>query len=685
VTLELNSTDRSTLFSMRAFARSGLEAMDWVAFVFAACAAVWHGTLLTRTTNDNFLHLTLAQQLLAGEWPVRDFFGHGWVLQYSLSAAADAILGHRLLAESVVIGICWAIAVYVVFVLVRRLGGTRVAAVAAALMLIVCDARGYSYPKGIVYAVAALLWWNYLGAPSTRRAVALGAWAAVAFYWRPDHGVFVAAGIALAMIAAHGWRAQTFTRTAVAAVTMVALLAPFFVYVQAVLGLPEFVQTGFVQAEVEHTSQGPHEWPLLRYAGHIVTIAPAEPYAPIVGIRWSAAAGRDARKAVLARYGLTPLATDDNRVTRVRLSESSLGQIHAILNEPAVEDTAGIDRSRGTLSADTWPAWQRWSYRHALLRLRVLPALDAQDRVTELDVALLYAVPLLLIIASPWLWRHLSGGASPLSLTAFALFALLVDFAMLRHPFSARAPDGVVLPAVALGCMIAAVWQAGHRTGRVPRLAFRFVALVLACLGVAAVAGAGQFGERASVLTGRWRSAKRARAAWTEVYHELASSPPLAYYLDRPARVSIRLAAYVRACVPATDRVLVLWFEPEIYYYSDRLMAQRHLVFPPAWSGLPIEQRMTLDKVRRFAPPIALARRSALQAYTRATYPALMSYVDRQYRLSATFNDDGEEYEVLARRDRAPVGSFGPQQWPCYSTAPSPWSRVGRRPDAVED
>jgi hypothetical protein len=161
------------------------------------------------------------------------------------------------------------------------------------------------------------------------------------------------------------------------------------------------------------------------------------------------------------------------------------------------------------------------------------------------------------------------------------------------------------------------------------------------------------------------------------VYDELSASPPLSYFVDKRARFSLRLAAYVRECVPRNERLLVLWFEPEIYYYSDLLMAQRHLVFAPTWAKVAHEQRMTLDRIAHFAPPVVLARRSALDGYAGASYPGVADYVEREYRLDSTVPDDGEEYLIFARRDRAVVRSFGSGKWPCFVGHSSQWSRVG--------
>jgi hypothetical protein len=565
-----------------------------------------------------------------------------------------------------------------VFGLVRRLTGSTTIAALSALLLIVAGARGYSYPKGIVYAVAATLWWGYVSKPGAARIAAFGAWAAAAFYWRPDHGVYIALAIVLAALVAHGLRPTMLLRCSLAGAVTLALTAPFLLYVHLVVGLPEYVQTGFVQAQVEHTTHGTHEWPLVRYAGQILAIDPAEDYAPVVTIRWTPASSPESRREVLARYDLTPLASDDDLIDRVRLSERAIGNVRGLVNEHLVEDTAGIDRSTATLPSSSWPTWQRWAFTSRLLRVRVLPSLDAHARASEFTVAWFYALPFLLLVATPWAARFLSNLATPPRLAAFALLALIVDVGMLRNPFPARAPDAVVLAAIAYGCCVAMLWRAATAARMVWRLPLRIFTIALVIAVTTNVAGAGEFAERVNWLAGQWTSVRRARGAWDEARGELLSSPPLRYFQDRPAGVSLRLAAYVRACVPPSDRLLVLWFAPEIYYHSDRLMAQRHLVFAPAWSSLPHEQRMTLEKVRRFAPPVALARLSALDRDARATYPGVVEYVDREYQRAGIIEESNEQYVVLARRDRLPLRTFGEQQWPCYTSDPSPWERVGR-------
>jgi hypothetical protein len=178
-----------------------------------------------------------------------------------------------------------------------------------------------------------------------------------------------------------------------------------------------------------------------------------------------------------------------------------------------------------------------------------------------------------------------------------------------------------------------------------------------------AMATAGQFGERLGYLAGDWRSVARLRGAWSDTARRLVASPPLRYWDGADGTVSIRFAKYANACVPPSDRIAVLWFAPEIYYYSDRLMAIRHLVFAPGLAS-PIEQRRTAEKFIRSSPPVVFAQ-SGVWTYTRTVFPELVADVERDYVQAGSLDDD-EGYLVLVRRDRTATGTWGPRAWPCF-------------------
>jgi len=652
------------------------RSVDPTCLALAVVAGLWHAILMTRAANDNFMHMTLARQWLAGEWPVRDFFDQGLLLQFGLSAMAELVFGHRLLAEALVVGAAWAIATYLVFHVVRDLTGSRIAALAAGVLLIVAGARGYAYPKGIVYAGTALLWWGYQRTPTRAGMVALGAWVTLAFYWRPDHAFNVGVATALGVLLVHGVGRAALTHLAVAGATALVLVAPFLLYIQLVLGLPDYVRSGLVLVTAEHTTHGPHEWPLLRLPGRILVVGPAEPHAPTATLRWTPDSTSAAREDVLTRYGLTPTEIDGPTV-RVRLSERALTDLRALIDEPIVEDTGGVDRSSAALDAP-WPILERWRFRHAWLRLRLLPDLTPRERAAELGVALFYLIPLVAIAAAPWMRRHLPGVATGWQIAAFAAFALLVNLSMLRRPFPARLPDPVVLTAIVLALVVVWLWRAAGGFGPLRRGLVRTVATATVAATLTLTGATSGFFASMDELTGRWLSLERAGAAWGGLYRELVASPPLAHYRDRSARFSLRLAAYVRECTAPDDRLLVLWFEPEIYYYADRLIAQRHLIFAPEWVALDREQQMALDRIARFRPPIVLARRERGDIGARVSYPPVVEYVEREYHLAATPASGGDEYPIFVRRDRPASRTFEPEGWPCFTPMPTEWARVGR-------
>ena len=636
-----------------------------VGVLIAALAAVLQMAQESAPLNDDFSHLALSRQLLGGDLPVRDFVESGITLTYGLSAAAQSLFGHRLLAEAIVIGLAFLISTYAVFALVRTLTGSTVAAASAAIMLPLAGPRGYSYPKIISYAVAAMLWWLYVRKPSRPAAIGLGVWTALAFSWRPDHGVYVAIGVVLAMVAAHGFRRSTLTRGALSATTALVLLLPFFTFVQRTQGLRSYAVDGFSQAETHHTVMDSHPWPRwpIHRLADIVQFAPAETFAPAVSLRWAEGTTPEARTAVLARHHLAVVAEEDQRTTRVRLTDTDPRAIVALINEAAVSDTAGLDRSSASVPMSEWPPWQRVRFRNGWLRLRLFAGLDEQRDAGEAAVTLFYLLPVVAVLVIAPLRRYLAVPVTPAAILAFCAFVAVVDAGVIRTPYSLRAADGVVMPAILLGLLVGVGLTMATNGGRLRRIVLDSAVVALILFAMTAMATAGQFGERVGYLAGDWRSMARLRGAWSDTASRLVASPPLRYWEGAHGTVSIRFAQYANACVPPSDRIAVLWFAPEIYYYSDRLMAIRHLVFAPGLVS-PVEQRRTSEKFNRTSPPVVFAE-SGVWTYTRTVFPELVADVERDYVQAGSLDDD-EGYLLLVRRGRAATGIWGPRAWPCF-------------------
>jgi hypothetical protein len=637
-----------------------------VGVLIAILAALYRIALGSSLTNDDFSHLTLSRQVLGGDLPVRDFVESGITLTYGLSAASQMLFGHRLLAEAIVVAIAFFVSTYAVFTLVRTLTGSTIAGALAALLLPLAGPRGYSYPKIVVYAVAAMLWWSYARKPSRRAAVALGAWAALAFLWRPDHGVYAAAGAVLAVAGTHGFRRQTLTRTALSGATAIAIVLPFFIFVASVQSVPSYVRDGFGEARTIHTVMDSHAWPRwpINRLADIAHFAPASEFAPIVLVRWPEGTTPDGRAAVFTHHHLTAVEEDGDRATRVRLGDTGTKAILALINDPAISDTAGINRSSASIPLSEWPPWERLRFRYGLLRLRVFPALNELNAAGEAAATLFYLLPLVVVLlAAAPLRRRLAVPVTPTAIIAFCGFAAVVNAGILRTPYGLRAADGIVMPAILLGCLIGMALNLTADGGRARRLGLGTAAAVLVLFVVTAMSTVGQFGERIGSITSEWRSAL-ARGERPDMVSRLVASPPLRYWDSAAnAPVSIRFAQYAAACVPPSERVAVLWYAPEIYYYSNRLMAIRHLVFAPGLAS-PDEQHRTAEKFTRSSPPVVFAG-ALMSTITRPVFPELIADVDRDYVQAGSLDDD-EGYLLFVRRDRTPTGTWGPRAWPCF-------------------
>ena len=615
--------------------------------------------------NDDFMHRAYALQFMAGEWPIRDFFDYGMVLMYVTSALAQLVFGYRLLAEAIVIGVMVAVSAFLVFQLVRRATESTAAAILSTLLFVVAMPRGYGYPKLIVYAVAAVLWWRYVWKPTPSRAIVLGVWTAIAFYWRPDHGAYLAMGVVLAMIAAHGSSPRTLRECARAGLVTVALVFPWLVFAAVQMqGLGRYVEIGMTAAVEEHIAgQEVPEWPLVQVSD-FVSVDRRELYAPSIGLRWTRDSTPESRQQVIDRYGLTIVSTRDEVSQTARVSERTIDAVRALVAEPILEDTDGIDRGAAQISSSTWPPSQRRRFEHWWLRLHVLPRLNQPVQGGELATILLYIMPLVAMILAIPLKSYLPPAVGAGPLIAFAVFALAVDLGVLRTPFHVRVGDAIVLPGIVMGILVALAVRATRERSTLTKWLARGAMGVVLVLLMKSLAGAGQSAERVNWVAGEWESLNRARGAWEEVTGRLTSSPPIDYWRNRNPEVTLRLAAYARECVPQSERILVLWFAPEIYYYSERLMATRHAFFLAQFGDLPYEREMEIEKVRRSPPAIVFTKSNSERA-VREAFPQMMELVDREYHPAASV-EDGDRYLILVQNDRVPVRDYGTDRWPCY-------------------
>ena len=223
------------------------------AAAMALFTVTWRLLTFSGFSNDHYVHLARAQQMLLGDWPIRDFVDPGLPLMYAASAAARLVGGRALGIELSLVAGALALAAALTVVAAARLSGSVLIASAVSWLGVVINPRSYSYPKRGLYAVLAALLCRFARDLSKPRVLALAVLTVVAFLFRHDHGVFIGIG-AVTFILAHGapagWRV-TSVRIGLFAAATALLLLPWAVYVSAYFGLVPYFASALQFAEEE--------------------------------------------------------------------------------------------------------------------------------------------------------------------------------------------------------------------------------------------------------------------------------------------------------------------------------------------------------------------------------------------------------------------------------------------------
>jgi hypothetical protein len=226
-----------------------------VALFFLACA--FRYLTLSALENDHFVLLSRAQQLLAGDWPVRNFEDPGQPLFYVVTAALASVFGHVLATNVILCIALQALAASLTFLLARRASGNDLVGIAAAAIVIISSPRLYNTTKVIFPVVTLLLQWRYADRQLLRRLVGLAIWTAVASLLRLDYAVYIVVSTTVLLLVLHGSDPREGVRRAmIYGVVTLACVAPWLLYVQWYEGIGEYAGAAirFVQSEGRRTA-----------------------------------------------------------------------------------------------------------------------------------------------------------------------------------------------------------------------------------------------------------------------------------------------------------------------------------------------------------------------------------------------------------------------------------------------
>lgn len=622
------------------------------AAIFAA-AFVYVLPEATELIDDHFMHVAWGRQLLYGRWFIRDMAVLGLPLQSALSAAFEWAVGYRLLSEGLIIALAFATGALLTFVLARRISGSIGIALAAAAIQVAAAPRTYGYPKIVLYAAAILVFWKYIEQPTRRHLALIGAVLTAGFYLRHDHGVYLAVvGVGvLSMRHLHEWKMGVRRLLKFAAVCGL-VTAPYLLYAHNYVGVSSYVSDLRAMAERESRQNrfdAWPEWPLATLDDLVQS--PADPQGATIGVRWTAGVSEDARRAAAAVHHLT--IEDDEPVEsgRFLLTDTSRTNVLALVSDPIVEDTAGIDRRTGEVPLQGL----------RLGSLHLLSGLDAPpDSAAFLFYVVIALIPATLIALMRSPHRDEAGRLERLKISTVVLVGVVTAIGFLREPLTIRIADAVVAPLVLFA------WWAG-RALRDPDAGThaRHRQLIVAALAVAIMIPAMRSVVVIGAVVPRVERLRHLPAIW----QQLAVSPPFDGW-RATGSAKYQAVRYVRACTSPDDPLLVLWFAPDLYYYSGRPFAGRLGFYMEGYWASAQHERENIAAIERDRPTLVLMEpgRRETDLYT---YPQLLTYVANKYReLGVLQSSDGRRVRVHARNDRTPTGVDRETGWPCFGGHP---------------
>jgi hypothetical protein len=620
-------------------------------------AATWLFRWLTVDfANDHFVHLSRARQILVGEIPVRDFFDPGLPLHYYASAAALNLSGQNLLGEAVLTVTLVALGAALTFELAARSARSMTIAVIATIVAVAMFPRLYNYPKVFLYPLALACIWHYAARRTTAALLCLAGLTAVAALFRLDHGFYIGAASAVALVLANIDRIRAVPAMTVrfAAVT-VALLLPFVIFIQMTAGIPSYLSDIFSQSSTVTTARV-LSMPFTLDAGQPwIVVDPPSP--PRVSVRWQPGTNSEQRQERETRYALTDGMGDRDTTWSYVLGDTTPATIQALVNDPLIADTHNIDREAfRPVVRETWIQGAR--NRFSVLRTRLAPGMltpaNALAWLYYATILVPYATLLVLLVK----WRR--GTLNPFDLPTIgtaAVLCLVIHQTLVRDSPDSRLPD-VAGPTAVLAAWITSVgWHVRWKTARCG-----VAVLWLATLWSAATFG--ETGERlsaAGVPGGPAAVISRVREM-----NQRVQMRPIDWYAPVGSSGVRGLTRYVLECTRPSDRVLTGSFEPQIAFYAERAFAGGQVYLRNGWHGSRQDQLTTIERMRRARVPIVLFS-APTEPEIQNGFPLVYQYVHDNYREVARAAFDGDrEYVVLVNQRTEPRSTYAPLGLPCY-------------------
>ncbi len=501
------------------------------------------------------------------------------------------------------------------------------------------------------------LLWPEAGPTASGRLVGLGVITAVAFLFRHDHGVYIGLFAVTLLVATH-WSEPRQSLTAVgryAVVTTLCLL-PYGIFIQATTGLTAYVQEVWGPGRrVIDLRINPLPFNV-DFSALLLRMNP--PSQRRVNVRWAADLDDTVRRELATTYGLSDPVQVEGTTWSYVPNDVGSETLTALIGDPVVEDTSGVDRQTATLVQER--LWTRMTRRLPVLRMQLLPGVATEGNALASLYYLFLLVPVACVVTLLVCLRRglLSPAETAWSIAATLLLAVALQTLVRGSPDS-RLPDVAGL-VVALASWAAGHWLAGGGPGWTTGTRWTAAGVLwLSVAWAAAIFGAlpGKV-DKLGVLSGLGEANDRL----TQRIDGDRLRPMDTWHYDHGLGA---LTRWAQTCTAPTDRLFVTWFAPEVFFFAERAFAGGQVYLHPGWHSSPADQRLTLERLRRQRVPIALSLADD-DAFPRQ-FPLVFEHVMRRYRVVAESTFGGQlSYAVRVDRQLSPTRIHDPLGLPCY-------------------
>jgi hypothetical protein len=543
-----------------------------------------------------------------------------------------------------------------VFFLGLEISGAMSLGAIATIFVVAILPRLYAYPKIIVPALALLFLWRYVDRPSPLRLAAVALTTAVSFYLRFDYGVWVAVAVGAALLAKH-WRAwqQLATATMQYACVVVLLCGPYVVMQFAMGG---GLTSGPSSGRLRHLLEGedvvslglptvPSERPLVRF----------RPAGPLATVRWDSNITADARSNLERQYSLRLVQVVDEHARQYVLVDRSPATLTRLIADPAVTDTTNIDDRGRVLRDPAWSVLRRW------LRVPVVesPLLNRDNAMIWLyDVLFLTPVLAAGVLAVRVTKGRGAEGETPKVFAAIVL-GVLFNIFLIRGNLDSHLTDVIVPAALLWAWMMRGAWQQ-LKAGAPARFCAATAAILSLWLTVDVYAGSMNQLTASELFSTPRQAARRLYGT----IRDLRRDPLDQFAL--PGATGLRaLTRYVNRCTATTDYLVVLGYQPDMFFYANRRIGGGNVVYQANLGAAPRQQATIVARLQRQSVPIVILPVNRVSELEQV-YPIVRDYVYERYELAleSGFGED-RPFRVLVDRRASPSHVDRELGLPCFT------------------